>query len=154
MNKKPNAFTVGLFAFVGVFLFMPNTLNNANLRVKFSPLIRRAEIKYGIPEDMLFRLIKTESNFNPNAYNAGSGAIGLGQFVLKWHPNITRDQALNPDFAIDYAGKYLSSLAKQLKGDWKSAVAAYNWGIGNLQKQGIANAPLETVNYIKKVYYG
>lgn len=154
MNKKPNAFTVGLFAFVGVFLFMPNTLNNANLRVKYSPLISRAEIKYGIPKDMLFRLIKTESNFNPNAVNAKSGALGLGQFVLKWHPNVTREQALNAEFAIDYAGKYLSSLAKQLKGDWKSAVAAYNWGIGNLQRQGLTKAPRETVDYIKKVYYG
>lgn len=154
MKKKPNALTVGLFAFVGVFLFMPNTIVTELNRTKFTPAIRRAELKYGIPENMLFRLIKTESNFNPNAVNAKSGAIGLGQFVLKWHPNVTREQALNAEFAIDYAGKYLASLAKQLKGDWKSAVAAYNWGIGNLQRQGIANAPLETVNYIKKVFYG
>lgn len=154
MKKKPNTFTVGLFAFVGVFLFMPNAINNANLRVKYATAIRRAEIKYGIPENMLFRLIKTESNFNPNAYNTSSGATGLAQLVLKWHPSVTKAQALDGEFAIDYAGKYLSSLAKQLKGDWKQAVAAYNWGIGNLQRQGIAAAPRETVDYIKKVYYG
>jgi len=117
----------------------------------YRPLIDAASKKYGIPDGLLYRLIKTESAFNPNAVNPKSGALGLAQIMLRWHPNVTREQALNPNFAIDYAGKYLAELYKTTK-DWRLAVAAYNWGIGNLQKQGIVKAPLETVNYIKKVY--
>lgn len=32
-------------------------------------------------------------------------------------------------------------------GDWAQALAAYNWGIGNVRRKGLAAAPAETRNY-------
>lgn len=47
-----------------------------------------------------------------------------------------------------------SDLLKSTGGDLPKALAAYNWGIGNVQRQGIEHAPAETQGYIKKVMAG
>ncbi len=58
---------------------------------------------------------------------------------------------LNPDQAIDAAGRYLKRLQKNNLGGWTEALAAYNWGIGNVQRKGIANAPKETRLYFSQI---
>jgi soluble lytic murein transglycosylase-like protein len=46
--------------------------------------------------------------------------------------------------------KYLSRLLDRYRGDVKLALAAYNWGMGNLEKRP-ESIPRETKNYITKV---
>ena len=36
-------------------------------------------------------------------------------------------------------------------GTWQHALAAYNWGIGNLKRLGFSKAPLETRNYVATI---
>jgi hypothetical protein len=43
--------------------------------------IHRAALKYRVPEGLLRRKAWCESRLNPRAYNAGSGAAGLFQFL-------------------------------------------------------------------------
>jgi hypothetical protein len=43
--------------------------------------IRRAALKYRVPEGLLLRKAWCESRMNPGAYNASSGAAGLFQFL-------------------------------------------------------------------------
>jgi len=57
---------------------------------------------------------------------------------------------LDPFAAIDAAARYLRSLYRQT-GAWDKALAAYNWGIGNVQRKGIARAPTETQNYFRQI---
>ena len=57
---------------------------------------------------------------------------------------------LDPFQAIDGAGRYLASLYRQT-GSWTEALAAYNWGIGNVNRRGIASAPTETRNYYTQI---
>lgn len=101
----------------------------------------------GLPENMLSRLAYQESRFNPNAKNAGSGAIGMFQIVPRWHPNA---QPLDWRAAAAYAADYLAKLKKQF-GTWSKALAAYNWGPGNIAKNGLNNLPAETRNYYQQI---
>ncbi len=105
-----------------------------------------AESRYGLPRNILARMAQQESSYNPAA-KSRAGAVGLMQIVPKWHPTVN---ANDPAASIDYAGRYLRSLYLQL-GTWPLALAAYNWGIGNLKAKGIAAAPLETRNYVAAI---
>jgi hypothetical protein len=49
------------------------------------------------------------------------------------------------------AASYLSDLLNQREGNLDEAISSYNWGPGNLSRQGIENAPQETVDYLEKV---
>lgn len=93
-----------------------------------------------------------ESGGNPNVGNSHAGAIGIMQFM----PGTAKMLGINPkdpNQAIDGAARYLKQLYNQT-GSWEKAVAAYNWGIGNVTKKGLQNAPAETRNYLKKVLGG
>lgn len=106
-----------------------------------------AESKYGLPKGLLKRIAFQESRYNKDAFNAGSKAAGMMQFV----PATAKEWGVNqydPFSAIDGAGRYFMWLYK-MAGSWRGAIGAYNWGIGNVQRLGLDRAPLETRNYLK-----
>lgn len=111
-------------------------------------LIEATEIKYGLPKNLLLRLAFQESSFDPTAHNKGSNAAGMFQIVKRWHPEVSNPYDVTE--SADYAAKYLVELHLQT-GDWLMALAAYNWGIGNLNKKGFENAPKETRNYVAQI---
>lgn len=110
--------------------------------------IANAEATYGIPTNLLARQIKAESNFNPNAVSP-VGAIGISQFMPATAAELGIDPT-DPFASINAQGKYLRSLYDQT-GSWISALAAYNWGIGNVLKKGTANLPAETAKYVATI---
>lgn len=72
-------------------------------------LIHDSSIKYGVSEVLMRRIIKCESTTNPNAIGDGGHSYGLVQIHLPSWPEISQEQALNPEFAIDFlAGKLAS----------------------------------------------
>lgn len=108
-----------------------------------------AEQAYGLPAGMLSSQAYQESRYNPNAFNKSSGAIGLMQF----EPATAADYGIDPRDpyqSIDGAGRYLRDLYKKF-GSWSGALAAYDWGMGNLQRKGIDRAPTETKNYFSQI---
>ena len=113
--------------------------------------LNAAEIRYGLPENLLVRVAYQESHFRDDivsgSISSSAGAQGIMQIVPRWHPNV---DPLDVSAAIDYAGKYLASLKRQT-GTWTEALAAYNWGIGNLKNKGFENAPTETKNYVLQI---
>nr|WP_019210811.1 lytic transglycosylase domain-containing protein [Yersinia massiliensis] len=115
----------------------------------------KLEAQYGLPTGLLRSVATTESGGNQYAIS-GAGAKGLFQFM----DPTARDMGLkgndvyDPEKSANAAAKYLSQLLKATGGDLNKALAAYNWGIGNVQKKGLGNAPLETLNYIPKVLNG
>ena len=48
------------------------------------------------------RTIQCECSFNPNAIGDNGTSFGLAQIHLPAHPNITKEQALDPKFAIEF----------------------------------------------------
>ena len=108
--------------------------------------VSNTETKYGIPQNLLARLIDQESKFDPNA-KSEKGAIGIAQIVPKWHPDVDPNDSIA---SIEYSGKYLKQMYDRF-GSWDKALAAYNTGPGNLDLYGMDNLPKETKDYIKKI---
>lgn len=124
--------------------------------VKWQPNIAAATIKHGLPPGLLDALLYRESHYRTDIINgdrvSAAGAQGIAQFM----PATARELGINPldpAQAIDGAGRYLAQLRKSL-GNWPHAVAAYNWGVGNVRKwlRGeLRSAPAETVAYVSNV---
>lgn len=116
------------------------------------PMLSSLEQLYRLPEGLLRSVAITESGGNQFAVS-GAGAKGLFQFM----DGTARDMGLrgndvfDPEKAAQAAAKYLSQLLQANGGDLSKALASYNWGIGNVQKHGMALMPQETRNYIPKV---
>lgn len=112
--------------------------------------------RVGLDPELFSRLVETESSWNPNAFNSKKGATGLTQVISS--------TAKNPGFGVKpitnrydhedslrFGADYLSALNKYYKGDIDKALAAYNWGAGHVDKQGMDNLPLETKKYLAKI---
>ena len=110
-----------------------------------------------------------ESAFNPQAMSSAA-ASGMWQFMpatgkdFELKQNLFRDDRRDVLASTRAALDYLQRLYRQF-GDWHLALAAYNWGEGNVQKaiarnqrQGLAtdylslNMPPETRNYVPKLH--
>lgn len=120
---------------------------------QYGDAIAAAEQKNGIPESLLARLLYEESRFRADiisgAKKSSTGAVGIAQFEPATAAELGFDPT-DPHQSIAAAGKYLRQLYNQF-GDWSSALAAYNWGQGNLRRKGIASAPAETRNYVNNI---
>jgi soluble lytic murein transglycosylase-like protein len=119
----------------------------------YDALITSSAIQYGIPPEVLYKLLRNESRFRPDIIDgrtkSPTGALGIAQFMPATAVEElgSVEAALNPSLAIPGAARYLAKLRKSFGGDLTKAVAAYNWGIGNVKRKGLASAPKETVNY-------
>ena len=108
-----------------------------------------ASAKTGVPVSVLREMARKESSFNPNATNP-SGAQGLFQFM----PATAKQYGVNvsdPNSSALGAATYIKQLQSQFGGSLSNALAAYNWGPGNLQKYGMQNAPPETQHYVSTI---
>lgn len=119
----------------------------------YQDAISNAQNQYGIPNNYLAKLLNAESSFDPAIISgqrkSSTGATGIAQFM----PATANDLGVNPTdpiASIDASGKYLSQLFDKFQ-DWPKAIAAYNWGMGNVERKGLAKAPAETINYVKKI---
>lgn len=65
--------------------------------------------RYGVQPLLMKRVIECESSNNPDAVGDGGTSFGLAQIHLPAHPDITKEQATNPDFAIDFLAKNLAA---------------------------------------------
>ena len=98
-----------------------------------------------------------ESHGDPNAYNRKSGAAGEFQFVPSTYRWLGGKNPYDPEEAWRIGQKYLRMLHEKYH-DTEKALAAYNWGPGNLDKNLKAHGdqwrswlPSETSDYLYKV---
>jgi soluble lytic murein transglycosylase-like protein/2'-5' RNA ligase len=111
--------------------------------------------QYGIDQDLFVRQIWRESKFDPTAVNARSGAAGIAQFM----PETARGLGVNPldeDSALDGAARYMRANLDASNGDYRRALAAYNWGPGNVKGWDGADEglPAETRTYLHDIMGG
>lgn len=113
--------------------------------------IATVEASNGIPAGLLTRLAWQESRFREDIITgqtvSKAGAKGMFQLMpIHW----TYVNPLDWQASAEYAAAMLLRLYRRF-GTWALALAAYNWGEGNLSKFGIAAAPLETRNYYSQI---
>ena len=96
---------------------------------------------YGVPEGLVYAVIRTESSFDSGAVSP-VGAVGLMQLMPSTFEWLTDDMLFehlesgmlhDPETNIKY-GTYCLSYLYDRYGDWELALAAYNGGLGNVDK--------------------
>lgn len=114
--------------------------------------ILRAAEKYQLPEDQLFRQVRTESSFDPKAQNANTtGLMQLSPLIQK-HYGV--EDATDPMENVDAGAQYLKDLLGTFKGNMSHALAAYNAGPTAVRKhQGVPPFRI-TQDYVKKILLG
>ena len=105
-----------LLSFLFVVFMPPQKISYAAIPT-LNDKISSIAFKYHVPEKTMFKIISCESSFNPNNHTQSSreNSWGLVQINLKAHPEITQEEAVNPDFALNYLAK---NLAKGNGGMW------------------------------------
>jgi len=116
----------------------------------FQAEISRASEQYGVDPGLINAVIRAESNYDPNAISP-VGAQGLMQLMEGTAGDLGVEDRLDPSQNIQGGTQYLAQLAERFGGDVDKTLAAYNWGIGNIDRQGIENIPPETQEYLRKV---
>ena len=121
----------------------------------YTEAIKNAARASGTPALLIASLIRQESKFKASVRNSRSGAMGLGQFMpdtaAEYFGSDWAVAVYKPDRAIPQTARYLMWLYRR-HGTWRLAVAAYNWGTGNVATKGLALAPAETRDYVRIVY--
>lgn len=139
--------------------------------LKYEDEVQAAAEKYDVDKSLIYAVIKTESNFNPNAVS-DAGAMGLMQLTpdtFEWlqtyyteENDYTVDDLYNYKVNIDYGVNLLSVLLDMYE-DEGTAICAYNAGVGRVDgwlenpeysDDGITlkEIPIaETDNYLEKV---
>lgn len=108
-----------------------------------------AAAKYGVDPSLVGRVIQAESAWNPKAASP-KGAMGLMQLMPGTAAELGVDPT-DPMQNIDGGVRYLAQMLKASGGDQARALASYNWGPGNVQKQGMERMPAETRAYLDRV---
>ena len=104
---------------------------------KYKDMISRTLKEYGVPQDLIYQAV-AESGFQPQALNRRSGAGGMWQFMpfagaYGLERNGFFDERFDPEKSTVAYAKYMKYLYTQF-GDWYLAMAAYDWGAGNVQR--------------------
>lgn len=137
----------------------------------YRAMIQRILAEEGVPQDLIY-LAVAESAFRPRAIGpmtrSGGRAGGMWQIMPDApYYGLTRngyvDERFDPEKSTRAFARYMKFLYNQL-GDWYLAMAAYDWGAGNVQravqKTGYAdfwqlykrnNLPGETKNYVPEI---
>lgn len=126
-----------------------------------------------VEENLIFALIKAESNFNEEALS-NKGAIGLMQLMEETAKDVAnkngieldlsniRQDLLKPEININIGTKYIATLLEKYQNK-EVALAAYNAGTGTVDNwiekgiikadgSDIENIPYkETNNYVRKI---
>lgn len=120
---------------------------------KYAGTIAAAEDRAGLPRDLLARQLYQECRYREDIINgttrSPAGALGIAQFMPATAAEMGIDP-LNPVQAINAAADYMRKLYGRF-GSWSEALAAYNWGQGNVSRKGLDSAPRETRLYYSQI---
>lgn len=110
-----------------------------NYPQKYKRYVSACSQEFGVPEQIIYATIKTESNFRPRV-RSSAGAVGLMQLMpdtFEWlteqmlRENLPLYRRTDPYTNIRY-GTYMLSWLYDYYGDWETVFAAYNAGPGRV----------------------
>lgn len=136
---------LAFFAIAGVAYMFRRTNEKVidnDYPLKYEREISAAAEKYGVDKALVYGIIKTESNFDPEA-ESPAGALGLMQFMpstFEWLQTYYREEnnyvfedLKDPAVCIDYGVQLLSILSEMYEVE-DTMLCAYNGGLGNVDE--------------------
>lgn len=177
MTKKFTKFLIIIIFLLAAYFVLFKVINIQNIILKkiypiqYSEYVEKYSKDNGVDPYMIYAMIKTESNFNPNV-KSQSNAIGLMQLLEETalersneidEQGITEEELYNPEINIKLGTSYYAYLVKHYQGNNVLALTAYNAGMGNVDNwiqlgiiksdgSDIENIPYkETNNYVRKI---
>jgi len=112
-------------------------------------IISESARKYHLDPALIKAIIAVESRGNPKAVSP-AGAQGLMQLMPDTAAELGVTDPFDPAQNIMAGSRYMRQLLDRYQGNIRLALAAYNWGMGNLESRPDA-LPKETCNYIIRV---
>jgi hypothetical protein len=115
----------------------------------FEPMIKEASEMEGVDPALIRAVIQVESGWNPMAVSP-AGAQGLMQLMPDTAAELGVKDSFDPHQNIEAGTRFVKRLLDRYQGNLKLALAAYNWGSGNLERNP-DTLPGETKEFIARV---
>ncbi len=128
--------------------------------VEYEEYVEAYAAEYGLPPSLLYAVIRTESDFNPEAVSS-AGAVGLMQLTedtFSWAQyrcgveELPQEQRFDPETSIHY-GSCVLALLEEMYGVRETALAAYNAGMGNVNRWLTDEAYSDDGRTLKEIPY-
>ncbi len=108
-----------------------------NIAADLAAAIYDVALSEGVDPGLAFRLVRTESGFNPNA-KSKAGAMGYTQVLPStarlYEPGLTNKQLFDRSTNLRLGFRYLRDLLERYNGNLRLALLAYNRGPGKVQE--------------------
>ncbi|MCK4501846.1 MAG: lytic transglycosylase domain-containing protein [Desulfuromonadales bacterium] len=117
---------------------------------QIAQMIDHVADKVSLSPKLIHSVVAAESDFNPTAVSP-AGAQGLMQLMPATAQELGVQDSFDPLQNLLGGSKYLKQLLEKYDGDLDSALAAYNWGQGNVDRHGLEKMPTETRDYLAKI---
>jgi soluble lytic murein transglycosylase-like protein len=118
--------------------------------IQYDRSIQDHATRNGLSPDLVRAVIQVESAFNPNALSP-KGAMGLMQLMPATAAEYGVRDAFHPEQNIGAGVAYLKRLLNRYDNKIELALAAYNAGMGNVEKYGKVPPFKETQSYVKRI---
>lgn len=125
-------------------------------RKKYGPLLDVAAERHGIPTSLLRAVAYVESRWSPTDVSH-KGAVGLLQLMPGTAVALGVTDRTDPAQSANGGAKFLADLYKKA-GSWEVALAAYNWGPGNVFGSSTkmpslypSQWPVNTQQYVREI---
>ncbi len=113
-------------------------------------LIERVAGHVSLASGLIRSVVTAESAYDPQAVSP-AGARGLMQLMPETARELGVEDSFDPEQNLIGGSRYLRRLLDKYDGDLDHALAAYNWGPGNVDRHGLEKIPQETREYLSRV---
>ena len=125
-------------------------LSEQSSRGEIEQMIDRVAKHVSLAPELIRSVVRAESDFTPDAVSS-AGARGLMQLMPATAEDLGVKDSFDPLQNLLGGSRYLKQLLDKYDGDLDHALAAYNWGQGNVDRKGLENMPQETRDYLLRV---
>lgn len=119
-------------------------------QVSIEQMIDQIAAEVRLSPELIHSVVATESDYQPQAVSP-VGAEGLMQLMPETARELGVQDSFDPLQNLRGGSRYLKQLLDKYDGDLDRALAAYNWGQGNLDRKGLEQMPQETRDYLARV---
>lgn len=168
-TKKIMYISIVIILIIIIAIGIEELMTKKLYKKEYSEYVEKYSQEYGVEQNLIYAIIKAESNFDPSAVST-QGARGLMQLMYstakevaeKIDIELTEENILEPEINIKLGTKYIASLLEKYE-CIEVALAAYNAGSGKVDRwikeeiiksdgSDIENIPYkETNTYVRKI---